>query len=102
MESNRLLMELERHRRLINRDIIDEAVPELTLSRLEPMLRMVAHARADYIAELVSLSDACQGSKPSTEQLTRLKAKRLAFEELVAAVNALENVVQRDYLTIGD
>lgn len=102
MESTRLLMELERHRRMINREVIDEAVPELALERLEPMLRMVAHTRAAYIAELVELSSATGGAAPNNEQLTKLKAKRLAFEELVAAVNALESVVQREYLSIGD
>ncbi len=102
MESTRLLMELERHRKMINREIIDEAVPELTLPLLEPMLRMVAHSRAAYIAELVSITNENQGGAPSEQQLSRLKTKRLAFEELVAAVNALETVVQRDYLTIGD
>lgn len=102
MESTRLLMELERHRKMINREIIDEAIPELSLEKLDPMLRMVAHSRAAYIAELLTLAEDSNGAPPTNEKLARLKAKRLAFEELVAAVNAFETVIQRDYLTIAD
>jgi len=100
MDTNRFLMELDRARRVINREVIAERLPELKLEQLTPMLRMVAHARADYVETFLAVADNASDGVPTTEQLARLKAKRLAFDELVAAANALETVVQREYLEI--
>ncbi len=99
-DNNRLLLELDRYRREINREIINPRFPELTLDNLKPMLAMVAHARADYIGQLLELSDSCGEQPPTPEQIAALRRSREAFDELVAAVNALESVISRDYLDV--
>ena len=58
---------------------------------------MVAHARAAYISELIDIANISSGNAPSADQVRQLKACRETFDELVAAVNALETVIQRDY-----
>lgn len=99
-DNNRLLLELDRHRRDINREIINPRIPELRLEELRPVLTMVAQARADYVARLLELADSCAGQTPAPEQIAALKRSRETFEELVTAVNALESVISRDYLDV--
>jgi hypothetical protein len=61
---------------------------------------MVAHARAAYISELIDIANISGGNAPSSDQIKQLKACREHFDELVAAMNALEAVIQRDYLDV--
>ncbi|MBR9827835.1 MAG: hypothetical protein GYB41_04195 [Oceanospirillales bacterium] len=99
-DNNRLLLELDRYRRDINREIINPRIPELNLADLKPVLTMVAHARADYVEQLLEIASCCDDQRPAPEQITTLKRSRETFEELVAAVNALESVISRDYLDV--
>ncbi|GAA0791330.1 hypothetical protein [Marinobacterium sediminicola] len=99
-DNNRLLLELDRYRREINRDIINPRFPELRMEDLKPVLTMVAHARADFVSQLLELAESGSGEPPAPEQIATLKRSRETFEELVAAVNALESVISRDYLDV--
>lgn len=99
-DNNRLLLELDRQRRDINREIINPRMPELALTDLKPVLTMVAQARADYISQLLELAGSCHDQAPTSEQIATLKRSRETFDELVAAVNALESVISRDYLDV--
>lgn len=100
MDNNRLLMQLDKFRREINREIINPELPELSVEDLKPMLRMVAHARAQYVCELLEVAGQCESGLPSPEQIRQLRDCREMYEELVAAANALETVIQRDYLDV--
>ncbi|MBT00002.1 MAG: hypothetical protein CMI01_15170 [Oceanospirillaceae bacterium] len=100
INNNRLLLELEKTRREINRDIINPQFPELALEDLQPLLTMVAHARAAYVRELLDIASVCSDSGPSQDQIRQLRQCRETFEELVTATNALETVIQRDYLDV--
>jgi len=97
---NRLLLELERLRKDINRNIINPLVPELALHDLEPIITMVARARADYVKALIDLSAQVGDAAPSVEQAKELRDRRIIFEELVDAMNALETVIQREYMDV--
>jgi len=97
---NRMLIELERIRKEINREVINPLVPELALADLSPLLTMVANARADYVKELLDLAQTNEGEAPSNEQINQLRDRRVIFEELVTATNALETVIQRDYMDV--
>lgn len=98
-DHNRLLLELEKRRREINREIINPRIPELCLDDIQPILRLVAHARMTYLRELFDIAEMCEGL-PSSEQVQRLREIRETFDELVAAANALETVVQRGYIDV--
>ncbi|WP_151670597.1 hypothetical protein [Nitrincola schmidtii] len=100
INNNRLMLELEKVRREINRSIINPLIPELALDDLKPILTMVAHARAAYVTELFEISKLSPDAAPSNDQIKQLRQCRETFDELVAAVNALETVIQRDYLDV--
>lgn len=97
---NRLLLELEGLRKEINRKTINPVVPELALDDLKPLLNMVAQARADYVKELLDLAANTAGAAPNIDQVENLRNKRVVFEELVNATNALETVIQREYMDV--
>ena len=99
-DNNRLLLELDNFRREINREIINPDIPELAFDDLKPVLTMVAHARADYIKTLLKMTDEFSGELPSQEAITELRNKQTTFNTLVDAVNALETVIQRDYIDV--
>lgn len=100
VENNRLLLELEKFRRDINRGVINPEMPELSLEDLKPVLTMIAHTRASYLRELIDIARLCPESGPSPDQIRHLKHCRDTYEELVAAMNALETAIQRDYLDV--
>lgn len=97
---NRFLLELEKFRYDINHDILKPRIDNLTLEQLRPVLTAVAHARADYVEALIEVGKSCENASPSSAQIETLKEKREAFDELVAAANALETVIQRGYLDV--
>ncbi|GLR64288.1 hypothetical protein [Marinospirillum insulare] len=97
---NRLLLELEGLRKDINRTIINPLVPELALNDLEPIITMVACARANYVKALIDLAADVKDAAPSLEQAKELQDRRMVFEELVDAMNALETVIQREYMDV--
>ncbi|WP_114418216.1 hypothetical protein [Marinospirillum perlucidum] len=99
---NRMLIELERIRKDINREVINPLVPELSLADLGPLLTMVANARAQYVKTLLDLAQSTEGEAPQVEQVQALRDQRFIFEELVAATNALETVIQREYMDVKD
>lgn len=100
VSNNRLMLELEKVRREINRSIINPMIPEMVLEDLKPMLTMVAHARAAYVTELLEIAKLSPDSVPSNDQIKQLRQCRETYDELVRAVNALETVIQRDYLDV--
>ncbi len=97
---NRLLLELEGLRKEVNRGIINPLVPELALNDLKPIINMVARARADYVKALIDLAASVGDTAPSIEQAKELRDRRIIFEELVDATNALETVIQREYMDV--
>ncbi|GGD10358.1 hypothetical protein [Halopseudomonas salina] len=100
IDNNRLLLELEKQRREINRSIINPAIPELSLEELNPLLTMVAQARKNYLCCLADMAKVCQGKAPDSRQVATLRGFRETYDELVSAVNALETAIQRDYLDV--
>jgi len=98
-DSNRLLLELEKIRRDVNRDIMNPAIPELSVESMRPVITMAARARLAYLQELMDISK-MSPELPSHEQISLLARQREAYEELRAAVNALETAIDRGYLDV--
>lgn len=96
-DNNRMMLELERMRRSINRQTIAAQVGEPTLAELEPVITMVAGVRAAYIKSVFDLATQCEGA-PSAEQIAQLREHRIAFAELVDAANAIETAISRGYV----
>ncbi|WP_078118847.1 hypothetical protein [Thiosocius teredinicola] len=100
-DSKRLLMELERTMRSINREVINPEIPELTLDDLRPVLCLVANARARYLKALIALGNDAEDGQASTDQLKQLARLRLEYDELVNGARALETAIQRGYLDVN-
>lgn len=98
-ESNRLLLELEKIRRDINREIMNPAIPELSVESIRPVITMAARARLSYLQELIDIAK-ISPDMPSHEQISMLARQREAYEELRSAVNALETAIDRGYLDV--
>jgi len=96
-DNNRMMLELERMRRSINRQTIAAQVGEPTLAELEPVITMVAEVRAEDIKSVFDLATQCEGA-PSSEQIAKLRERRVAFSELVDAANAIETAISRGYV----
>lgn len=99
-EINRLLMELERVMRDVNREVINPHIPHLHIADLDPALRLVAEARAEYLSAFFSLHEHKKDGKLGDEQIKRLHRLRIRYEELVEGAKALETAIQRGYLDI--
>lgn len=98
-DSNRLLLELEKLRRDINRDIMNPAIPCLSVDDMRPIITMAARARLSYLQELIDIAK-LSPEMPSHEQISLLSQQRERYEELRAAVNALETAIDRGYLDV--
>lgn len=99
-ETNRLLMELERSMRAINREVINPEIQELTIDGLRPVLCLVANARARYLKALFELGAETEDHRPTAGQFEDLARLRHEYDELVVAAKALETAIQRGYLDV--
>ncbi len=99
-DNNRLLLELDKALRELNRETINPMIPKVTIKGMKPVMGMVARARAEYLKELFDLSSVAGGDLPSPDQINHLRNLRLTYEELVAAAKALNTAVERGYLDV--
>lgn len=100
-ENNRLLLELDKTIREINRRVINPEIPELSLNDLNPIMELVARARSNYLKELFDMATVVGDGMPSPDQLKQLRYLRLSFEELREGAQALEAAIQRGYLDVS-
>ena len=101
LDINRLLLQFEKEVREINREEINPRIAELKLRDLNPVVRMVAQARAHYLQSLFDLSNVLEGARPTPEQIRKLSLNRETYEELVEGSKALETAIERGYLDVG-
>lgn len=99
LQSNRFLLELEKKRRDLNREVMNCEIQELSFENLEPAVTLAARTRLEYIRELLDIAQVADGL-PSPEQVAVLARKREAYEELAAAATALETAIARGYLDV--
>ncbi len=100
LDTKRLLMQLDKAIKEINRDIINPEIAELKLTDLNPVVIMVARARADYLKTLFKMATESENALPSPEQIKKLKQYRETYEELLHASSALETAIERGYLDV--
>lgn len=101
VDVKRLLMEFERALRDTNKAIINPEIEVLKVADLEPILAMVARARAAYLKSLLALANACPNNLPNEEQIAELKNSRVIYDELLSASKALQVAIERGYLDVG-
>lgn len=100
-DRRRLLIHLGDTVRQINRSVLNPIIDPLSSDQLEPVVAMVASARADYLQALLTLAANSNGENPPKD-INELRQARERYEELVAAAGALETMIERGYLDVGD
>ncbi|MEW8506263.1 MAG: hypothetical protein AB2598_06125 [Candidatus Thiodiazotropha sp.] len=100
-QNNRLLLEIDKEIREINRSTINPRIPQLNIKDLKPVMAMVARSRADYLNELFDLASVCGEDPPSPDQIRHLRNLRLMYDELVSGAQALSTAIERGYLDVG-
>lgn len=100
LEHNRLLLELDKTIRELNRKVINPIVPELKLDDLCPVMSLVARCRAEYLKQLFDLTAAVGDGLPTSDQVQQLHDRRKTYEELVNSAQALETAIERGYLDV--
>lgn len=101
VDSNRLLLEMERILRETNKAIINPEFEALQVTDLEPTVAITARARAAYLKKLVELSNTHTEGLPSEEEIQELRLLRLTFDELISAAQAMHTAIERGYLDVG-
>ena len=99
-ENNRLLLEIDKEIRELNRDTINPRIPNLNVKDLKPVMCMVARSRADYLQELFDLASVCGDGLPSPDQIRHLRNLRSTYDELVSGAQALNTAIERGYLDV--
>jgi len=99
---NRLLMQFDHLLRESNREHINEAIEELAIDDVKPIINLVARCRATYLNRLYQISRKYEGSDdfPTPEELKTLRAYRNRFIEMVEGAKAIETSIQRGYLDL--
>jgi len=100
LERNRLLLQVDKRMREINKNTINPEIPELKLADLEPVIELVARTRGAYLKELFDVTEAVGDDLPSPAQLKQLASFRLMYEELVKGADALDAALERGYLDV--
>ncbi|MDH5784505.1 MAG: hypothetical protein OEZ16_02720 [Chromatiales bacterium] len=98
--NSRLLLEINKTIKDINREVINPVIDDLKCEDLKPVIIMVARARAAYLAEIFTLANSLGEGSPTTEKLKRLQHLRVSFEELSKGAQALETAIERGYLDV--
>ena len=102
-DSSRLILELDKYRREINRKQISPTLGDVEMDTLLPVVNICAKARAEYIACLMEIANNDDEDGCTPNQAEQLKQHRITYEELVGAANALETVIKRGYVDVkGD
>jgi hypothetical protein len=99
-DNNRLLLEIDKSIRELNREVINPAIDKLMIDDLKPAMTLVARSRAEYLKELFDLASVVGDDLPSPDQITHLRKLRMTYDELVAAAKALNTAIERGYLDV--
>lgn len=98
MDHKRLLIEIEKAVREVNRATINPITEELGLEDVQPILNLVARTRAAYLRELFTITEEAGEGMPSVDAVKKLRQLRTIFEELRSAAQALQIALERGYL----
>ncbi|MFK7893609.1 MAG: hypothetical protein AB8B63_22520 [Granulosicoccus sp.] len=101
-DTNRLIVELDKYRRQINREMINPTTEAVEMETLLPVVKACARARADYIKCLMEIASDDNDKSCTQEDIEKLRQHRMAYDELVAAANALEIVIKREYIDVKE
>lgn len=82
----------------INREIIHKAIPGLNRDKYIEFAAVVAELRAEYLAAALAYFLEQRRGGGDSEAVSNLRAKREAYEEAMAAYEALHRALERGYV----
>ncbi len=80
-----------------DREVISAILPRVQARDFQKIAVAAANARARWVAETLAMTEAGHGL--TADQIAKLARMRSAYEELVAAYEAMRRMVERGYLT---
>lgn len=93
--TQRFLRQVEDSIGRINRNVLSERIGTITATRMEELAKVLANLRADYLESALGASWTAKDVEASD-----LQTKRKLYEEALAAFDALERAVERNYVAI--
>lgn len=81
-----------------NREVLGQVLPGITPTTFQKLAVMTSTARAKWVAEGLRQSES--GAPSTPDQIARLSAARVAYEELAEVYEGLRRMVERGYLTM--
>jgi len=81
-----------------NREVLGQVLPGVSPATFQKLAVMTSTARAKWVAEGLRQSDS--GAPSTPDQIARLTAARVAYEELAEVYEGLRRMVERGYLTM--
>ena len=100
MIQKRFLGEIEQGIRLANRDLINNAIPELNKDVILTFAVAVGRLRASYLQAAVNMSVGEEGDKLDQEFIDNLKTKREKFEEAKTGFESLVDAIEKGYMDV--
>ncbi len=80
-----------------NRKVLTETLGGVDVQKFERVAMAAAHARGRWVAAALAITEAAQ--PPGPDQVGRLAALRMTYEELTEVYDAMRRMVERGYLT---
>jgi hypothetical protein len=82
-----------------NKEVLRREIPNLDRDSFIRFAVQVAEARARYVKHGLEITKA--GHRANTAELDQLKGLRLAYDELLAAFEATQRLIERGYASIN-
>jgi hypothetical protein len=80
--------------------MINTKFKNLTIKNIKPPINQAVRARADNLKEQFDVTSEFPDALPPAERIGKVRDYRVRYEELIAASQALETVIQRKYLDV--
>jgi hypothetical protein len=93
-----LLEQIDYSAFVANREVIGQMIPKVDAAMIQRLAVLTATARGKWAVEGLRQSES--GAPSTPDQIARLAAARVAYEELGEAYEALRRMVERGYITI--
>lgn len=93
-----LLEQIDYSAFIANREVLGQMVPALDPATFQRLAVMTATARGKWVSEGLRQSES--GGPATADQVARLTAARIAYEELAEVYEGLRRMVERGYITL--
>ncbi|MEQ8195682.1 MAG: hypothetical protein RIB59_14450 [Rhodospirillales bacterium] len=101
-EHGKFRLEIEQAITLSNREVMNNILPPVNRKTVLPFAIAVARLRGEYLKAAFALGAGGRSEAPVEAELKTLRKHREAYEEGVAAFEALMRAIDRGYIELDD